>query len=86
MSADKLTAWRSRIGYVSQQLFMIEGSLLDNIVMGLDNNNPDMERIDRVLRLASLDRFVRTLPEGIHTSGSEKEEVYCREASVNVWV
>lgn len=71
LSADKLTAWRSRIGYVSQQLFMIEGSLLDNIIMGLDNNNPDMERIDRVLRLASLDRFVKTLPEGIHTSVGE---------------
>lgn len=71
LSFDKLASWRSKIRYVSQQLFMIEGTLLDNIVMGIDNNNPDMERIERVLRLASLDRFVGTLPEGIHTSVGE---------------
>ena len=36
LSVDKLSAWRSKIGYVSQQLFMVEGSLLDNIIMGSD--------------------------------------------------
>lgn len=71
LSSDKLVSWRSKIGYVSQQLFMIEGTLLDNIIMGIDNNNPDMERIERVLHLASLDRFVRCLPKGIHTSVGE---------------
>lgn len=45
---------------------MIEGTLLDNIVMGIDKY-PDMERIKHVLRLASLDRFVATLPKGVFT-------------------
>lgn len=72
LSADKLVSWRSRIGYVSQQLFMIEGSLLDNIVMaGCSNSQPDMVRIEFVLRLASLDHFVKTLPNGVHTSVGE---------------
>ena len=71
LSADKLTSWRSRIGYVSQQLFMVEGTLLDNIVMGYNSEHPDMDRIDRVLRLASLDHFVATLPKGIHTPVGE---------------
>lgn len=71
LSVDKLASWRSKIGYVSQQLFMIEGTLLDNIVMGDNSGCPDMERMDRVLRLASLDRFVATLPDGIHTPVGE---------------
>lgn len=72
LSVDKLVSWRSRIGYVSQQLFMIEGTLLDNIVMaGSSNSQPDMERIEHVLRLASLDHFVKTLSKGIHTSVGE---------------
>lgn len=72
LSADKLVSWRSRIGYVSQQLFMIEGTLLDNIVMaGSSNSQPDMERIEHVLRLASLDHFVKTLSKGVHTSVGE---------------
>lgn len=72
LSANKLVSWRSRIGYVSQQLFMIEGTLLDNIVMaGSSNSQPDMERIEHVLRLASLDHFVKTLSKGVHTSVGE---------------
>lgn len=72
LSADKLVSWRSRIGYVSQQLFMIEGTLLDNIVMaGCSNSQPDMRRIEHALRLASLEHFVKTLPKGVYTSVGE---------------
>ena len=70
LSTDKLASWRSKIGYVSQQLFMVEGSLLDNIIMGSDECN-SMERVKQVLRLASLDRFVETLPEGVFTPVGE---------------
>lgn len=31
LTSERLISWRSKIGYVSQQLFMIEGTLLDNI-------------------------------------------------------
>lgn len=71
LTADKLVSWRKRIGYVSQQLFMIEGTLLDNIVMACGDIKPDMERIKEVLRLASLDRFVNTLPKGVYTPVGE---------------
>ena len=71
LSADKLVSWRSRIGYVSQQLFMIEGTLLDNIVMGDSNCSPDMERVRQALCLASLDHFVDTLPKGVYTPVGE---------------
>ena len=71
LSADKLTSWRSRIGYVSQQLFMVEGTLLDNIVMGYNSEHPDMDRIYRVLRLASLNHFVGSLPKGVYTPVGE---------------
>lgn len=70
LTADKLVSWRNKIGYVSQQLFMIEGTLLDNIIMGTDEC-PDMERIEQVLQLASLDRFVATLPDGVLTPVGE---------------
>ena len=57
-------AWREKIGYVSQQLFMINGSLLDNIVMG---TTVDMNRVQQVLELASLSQFVSTLDKGVDT-------------------
>ncbi len=71
LAPERLTAWRSKIGYVSQQLFMIEGTLLDNIVMTSEKEKVDRERVEYAIRLASLDSFVKTLPQGIDTSIGE---------------
>ena len=67
LTSERLTAWRNKIGYVSQQLFMIEGTLLDNITMSPDREKVDRERVKYALRLASLDAFISTLPQGIDT-------------------
>lgn len=67
LSVDRLESWRSKIGYVSQQLFMIEGTLMDNIAMGVDGMEIDRDRAREAIRLASLDHFIRTLPKGLDT-------------------
>lgn len=67
LSADRLEAWRRKIGYVSQQLFMVEGTLLENIAMGVDGVEIDRERVGEAVRLASLDGFIKTLPHGLDT-------------------
>lgn len=67
LSVDRLESWRSKIGYVSQQLFMIEGTLLDNIAMGVDGMEIDRDRAREAIRLASLDHFIKTLPKGLDT-------------------
>lgn len=45
LSADRLESWRRKIGYVSQQLFMVEGTLLENIAMGVDGVEIDRDRV-----------------------------------------
>lgn len=67
LSPEKLTSWKSKIGYVSQQLFMIEGTLLDNIAMSSKCTSIDRTRAEQVIRLASLDHFIQTLPLGLDT-------------------
>ncbi|WP_293713729.1 ABC transporter ATP-binding protein [uncultured Parabacteroides sp.] len=67
LTPDRLAAWRNKIGYVSQQLFMIEGTLLDNIAMSLEKGKADRVRVEYAIRLASLDTFIKTLPLGIDT-------------------
>ena len=68
LSDENKASWCSSIGYVSQQLFMVNGTLVDNIVMGAPI---DKVRVNRVLALASLAGFVETLPQGIHTEIGE---------------
>lgn len=67
LTPERQTAWRNKIGYVSQQLFMIEGTLLDNIVMGSEKEKIDRARVEHAVRLASLDAFIKTLPQRIDT-------------------
>ncbi|WP_300699488.1 ABC transporter ATP-binding protein [Bacteroides sp.] len=67
LSEEYMKSWHDKIGYVSQQLFMIEGSLLDNIVMSVGDSSSDPKRIHEVLKLASLDKFVNSLPQGVDT-------------------
>lgn len=67
LTPERLASWRGKIGYVSQQLFMIEGTLLDNIVMSSEKNKIDRARVEHAVRLASLDSLIRTLPKGVDT-------------------
>lgn len=59
--------WQNSIGYVSQSTFLADSTILANIALGHDEENVDMERIERVVEAASLSEFVASLPNGIHT-------------------
>jgi len=67
-----MEGWLSQIGYVPQNVFMLDGSIRDNVAFGLRNDKVDDERIWSALREASIDEFVRTLPEGIDTKMGER--------------
>lgn len=71
LTPERLVSWRSKIGYVSQQLFMIEGTLLDNIVMNSEEGKADRKRAEQAVCLASLDKFIAGLPQGLDTPVGE---------------
>jgi ABC-type multidrug transport system fused ATPase/permease subunit len=60
-----LQAWRAKIGYVSQDIFLFNATIRDNITLW-DNQVPQ-ERIEWAARLAQLHEFVETLPDGYQT-------------------
>ena len=59
--------WQNSIGYVSQSTFLADNTILANIALGCDEEAVDMERIERVVKAASLSEFVASLPKGINT-------------------
>ena len=61
----KLSAWRSKIGYVPQELTMLRGSIADNIRLGETAVSDVM--ILEALRLANALSFVQALPEGVNS-------------------
>lgn len=59
--------WRSGLGYVQQDVFILEGSLSENVAFGEKPENVDRDKVMTCLKKASLDGFVAELEEGIDT-------------------
>ncbi|MGN0007354.1 MAG: ABC transporter ATP-binding protein [Alistipes sp.] len=59
--------WQNTIGYVSQSVFLIDGTILANIALGCDDEAIDPDRVNRVIDMANLREFVDSLPNGIHS-------------------
>lgn len=60
--------WHRLVGYVPQEIFIIQGSLAENIALG---QPIDREKIKRVLEQVQLKEWLAELPEGIDTSLGE---------------
>lgn len=59
-------AWRSRVAYVTQEVFLFHDSVRDNLLWVCDDNVSDDE-LWQALLLAAADQFVRDLPAGLDT-------------------
>lgn len=64
--------WRRLVGYVPQTISLIDDTLRNNVALGIDPSRIDDARVRRVLQLAHLDDFVRSLPQGLETNLGER--------------
>ena len=67
LSEENRRKWPNTIGYVSQSVFLTDSTLLANITLGSRPEQIDMERVKRAVRMASLDEFVNSLPNGLES-------------------
>ena len=69
---NNLDSWQNAIGYVSQDVFLSDQSILMNIAFGEKQESIDYNLIDKVLEQAQLSDLILTLPEGYHTKVGER--------------
>jgi len=76
--------WPGAIGYVPQNVSIINASIEENICLGFPYEKEDATHIDTAIQLAQLSEFVASLPDGVHTqvgdrgtklSGGEKQRL-----------
>lgn len=82
LNALQVAAWRSHIGYVSQEAFLFSGTVAENIRLGTPNaSDADVER---AARIAGAHEFIAALPEryatligerGLKLSGGQRQRV-----------
>ena len=70
LSDSNIRKWQNSIGYVSQSVFISDGSLVENIAFGCEDI--DYNRVNEVIELANLKEFVSSLPQGIDTHIGEQ--------------
>lgn len=82
LSAENRKLWHCRIGYVPQGVFILDGTLAENVALGCCDISK--EKVKRILRQVRLDEWVDELPLGIDTllgesgarlSGGQKQRV-----------
>ena len=66
-----LRSWRNEIGYVTQDAWIMEGTVRDNLTYALPENIDD-ETLMEELHCLGLDAIVNELPEGLDTQVGEE--------------
>lgn len=69
---ENLSQWQNQIGYIPQNIYLIDESLRHNIALGLHPHEIDDERMWLSLEAARLADFVRTLPDGLNAMIGER--------------
>uniref|UniRef100_UPI004048B01A ABC transporter ATP-binding protein n=1 Tax=Algoriphagus sp. TaxID=1872435 RepID=UPI004048B01A len=87
-----IRSWRSNVGYVPQTIYLTDDTIINNIAFGIDEKNIDLDQVIRVLKAASLDEFINSLPLGLYTmvgergvrlSGGQKQRIGIARALYN---
>ena len=67
-----LAGWQSQLGYVPQDVYLMDDTLLRNVARGFADDEIDTPRVERAVARAQLAEFVRNLPDGLQTVVGER--------------
>lgn len=69
---NNLRKWQNSIGYVSQDVYLTDDSIVSNIAFGIEKEKIDFDLIEKVLDQAQLTDLIQSLPNGYNTEVGER--------------
>lgn len=72
INTSEIRQWQNTLGFVPQSIFLANTSMMENIAFGLSLDQVDVERVERVIKLAHLEELVEQLPKKIYTVVGER--------------
>ncbi|MGI6791412.1 ABC transporter ATP-binding protein [Aminivibrio sp.] len=84
VTVANIRAWRRKIGYVPQDIYLSDDTVTRNIAFGIPDNEIDSEHVRHAARIAALDDFIQALPEkygtvigerGVRLSGGQRQRI-----------
>ena len=64
--------WQRSIGYVPQDVYLVDDTLRANVALGWYSDDVDDDRVHEAVGLAELDEVVASLPDGLDTRVGER--------------
>lgn len=86
-----LRTYRRHLAVVPQNIVLFSGTIRENILYGIEHTNIPEKRLQEVVRMAKLEDFLATLPDGINTpigehgdklSGGQKQRIAIARALI----
>ena len=73
INSNNMRSWQSLIGYVPQDIFLIDDTISANIAFGIDSKNYDRDAIERSAKISNIHSFISNeLPNGYDTFIGER--------------
>lgn len=72
ITSDNVCSWQKKLGYVSQVIYLLDGSLRENIGFGIPSDSIDEEKIRSAVERSQLTDFIASLPDGLETLVGER--------------
>ncbi len=66
-SEANIASWRETISLVSQRIYLSETSIKENIAFGIEKNKIDINKVNKVLKIALLNEYISNKKFGIDT-------------------
>jgi ABC-type bacteriocin/lantibiotic exporter with double-glycine peptidase domain len=79
-----ISSWRKEIGYISQNIYLLDGSIKKNITFNFFNENIDVSKLNHSIKVSGLEDRINKLKNGLDSevgvdglkfSGGEKQRI-----------
>ena len=64
---ERMQAWQKKLGYIPQTISLLDASIRDNILFGIEKEHINEKRLEEALQEAQLKTFIDSLEEGLDT-------------------
>ena len=68
---ENISLWKKSIGYVSQEIFLTDKTILENIAFGLEKNQINSSNLSNAINSSGLNDYIKNLPNKIKTKVGE---------------
>ena len=72
ISKESLSNFQNQIGYVTQDIFISDDTILNNIAIGAKNSEIDMSKIDNVIKMSNLNDLIQDSEGGLQAKVGSK--------------